>query len=421
MRKIPRDSSPDSTLAFLRQPYDFISQRCEEHDADLFQTRLFLHRTICMLGKEAAELIYDTDRFERRGVPPGRIQKTLFGRGGVQGLDDEDHRHRKQMFLSVIDDGRVGELSEQTAHWLQIYAKRWTGADQVILYRELQRILCRAICDWSGIPLPEADVPQRAEQLTKLFDYAGSAGPKHWQARLARRRANAWCRQIIEQIRREELKPPESSAAHVIAWYRDRQNELLSPHAAAVELLNVLRPTVAVSVYITFAAAALHQYPRCRERLQQDGESYAEAFAQEVRRFYPFFPFIGARVRQAFDWHHYHFPKGRLVMLDLYGTNHDGRIWEAPDEFRPERFEHHQPDAFEFVPQGGGDRSRNHRCPGEPIATELIRVAVKFLVQQITYEVPEQDLEIDRSRLPALPRSHMIIQNVQPLGGAAVG
>lgn len=87
MPPIPRDRTFDSTVALLRHPYTFIAQRCRRHGADLFQTRLLLHPTICMTGPEMAALFYDEDRFVRRGATPRRIQTVLFGRGGVQALD----------------------------------------------------------------------------------------------------------------------------------------------------------------------------------------------------------------------------------------------------------------------------------------------------------------------------------------------
>src|SRR3546814_15474251 len=91
---------------------------------------------------------------------------------------------------------------------------------------------------------------------------------------------------------------------------------MLSPRVAAVELLNILRPTVAVSVFITFTAHALHQLPACRQNLQAD-DGYLECFVQEVRRFYPFFPAVMAHVRRDFEWKGYRFPRGRRVVLDL--------------------------------------------------------------------------------------------------------
>ena len=182
---------------------------------------------------------------------------------------------------------------------------------------------------------------------------------------------------------------------------------------AAVELLNVLRPTVAVAVFITFAAHALHLNPDWRARFRAGDDTGLDAFVQEVRRFYPSFPAVAARVRAAFTWQGMYFPKGRRVMLDLFGTDRDARTWSEPHEFRPERFQEEDGGAFGFIPQGGGEVAVHHRCPGEPVTIELMKVAVQFLSAKITYDVPEQDLDIAWSRLPALPHSRMVVRDVR--------
>ena len=101
------------------------------------------------------------------------------------------------------------------------------------------------------------------------------------------------------------------------------------------------------------------------------------------------------------------------VMLDLYGTSHDARAWPVPHEFRPARFGTWTESRFSFVPQGGGDHYINHRCPGEGITVELLKVALDFLARRLEYDVAEQNLKIDYSRLPALPRSRFVIENVK--------
>lgn len=138
---------------------------------------------------------------------------------------------------------------------------------------------------------------------------------------------------------------------------------------------------------------------------------------QEVRRYYPFFPAVAAVVRESFEWKGYRFAKGRRVMLDLYGTNRDRRTWDAPGEFRPERFDVTHPGPFAFVPQGGGDHDLGHRCAGEWICIEIMKAAMGFLTEEIAYSVPDQDLRIDVRRLPAVPRSGFVIGNVCPTEG----
>lgn len=413
MPRIPRDENFDGTLALVRDPYGFVSKRCRRYGSDLFETRLMLRETICMTGPEAAELFYDGGRFVRRGAMPGRVQKTLLGRGGVQGLDDEAHRHRKRMLMALMTPKRIGRLAETTAELWDVYARKWESVHEVVLYDEARELLTRAVCAWAGVPLAEAEVGRRTRELTALFAYAGAVGPKHWWSRLARVRAERWAANLVERIRAGDLRPPEHGAAYVIAWHRDPGGRLLSPRVAAVELLNVLRPTLAIAVYVAFVAHALHRHPECRRRLRTGEEGYAELFVQEVRRFYPFFPAGMARVRRDFEWKGFRFPRGRRVMLDFYGTDHDARTWDAPEEFRPERFRRWDGSPFDFVPQGGGDHHTNHRCAGEWITIELMKVASDFLALRVAYDVPEQDLRIDASRLPALPRSRFVVRNVR--------
>ncbi|MFL0461160.1 hypothetical protein ACH0CA_11970, partial [Kytococcus sedentarius] len=102
----------DGTIALLRDPYRCISRRAAELGEDIFETRLLLRRTTCMTGAEAAAVFYDPSRFQRAGAAPPPLQKTLFGQGGVQGLDGENHRQRKAMFLQIVQPDRVEALAE---------------------------------------------------------------------------------------------------------------------------------------------------------------------------------------------------------------------------------------------------------------------------------------------------------------------
>jgi fatty-acid peroxygenase len=412
MSDIPREHRGDSTIALLKDPYKFISKRCRELHSDVFVTRILLKRTICMSGAEAARLFYDPSRFIRHGAPPLRLQQSLFGKGGVQALDDEAHQRRKALFLSLLSQERIGDVVATVTKRLREYAGKWASMDRVVLYPELQEVLTRAVCAWAGVPLDEDEVGKRARQLAFLFDGAGAVGPRHWRSRIARQQTDRWIAAIIDRIRSGDYRPPHDSAAFQLAWYREPNGGVLPSKTAAVEVLNILRPTVAVSVYIVFLAHALHEHPRYRDALRRGDPIQTEAFVQEVRRFYPFFPATTALVRREFDWNGLHFPADVRVLLDLHGINHDARVWDAPEEFRPERFLHWDGDAFTFVPQGGGDHQKNHRCPGEWATIEIMKAALDFLVNGIRYEVPPQDLELDDRRLPALPRSRFVITKV---------
>lgn len=412
MSSIPSATGFDSTLALLRNPYGFIRQTCRHLDADLFETRILLHKTICMTGAAAAEAFYREEQLIREGSMPSRIQKTLLGEGGVQGLDGATHQHRKKMFMSMMGTEHIAALQGMSLHMLDNFAPDWEARNEVVFYDEVREMLTRAVCAWCGVPIPEAEVATRTAQLTSLFQDAGAIGLKHWAARLARHRLEKWAARMIQQVRDGELQPTQESALHFIATWRDLDGELLNPRVAAVELLNVLRPTVAVSVFIVQTAHALYRYPEWQEKLRND-EGLLEPFVQEVRRLYPFFPAVAARVKSTFEWQGYRFPKGHRVLLDLYGTNTDRRSWDAPIEFRPERFRGRAENPYDFIPQGGGNHYTNHRCPGEWIAISQMKAFCRYLVNDIDYDVPDQDLELDPGELPSLPQNRFIMRNVR--------
>ncbi len=68
-------------------------------------------------------------------------------------------------------------------------------------------------------------------------------------------------------------------------------------------------------------------------------------------------------MREPFTWAGHDFAAGAWVLMDLYGTNHDARLWPEPDRFDPERFRGGQPDPFTLLSHGGGAAASGHRCP----------------------------------------------------------
>lgn len=409
---IPRTEGFDETRAFLSEGYRFVSNRCDRYGTDLFETRLALRKVVCMRGPEAAEMFYGGDRFTRRKAMPPSAVRLLQDRGSVQLLDGEAHRHRKGMFLALLDPRRSRSLADVLESVWRHTLPRWEGMDRVVLHDEVRRVLCRAVCAWAGVTLDDDGVEARTREFGAMIDGAGSAGPRNWWGQLLRARSERWARRLVDGVRQGRVRAPEGSALEAIATFRDADGGRLSTEAAAVELINILRPTVAVARFVTFAALALHEHPRARPDVGVD-DGAVRRFVQEVRRFYPFFPVVGGRVREPFEWGGHSFEADDWVLLDLYGTNHDRRAWADPDRFDPDRFRDRVVSPWELIPQGAGEHARDHRCPGEWATIDLTGMAVRLLCEAMEYEVPEQDLQIDLSSMPALPASGLVLRNVR--------
>lgn len=405
----------DSTLDISGKGYTFVSEKCRELNSDIFLTRILFKKTICMRGPEAAGLFYDTQHFERKNVAPNIAKYTLFGHGGIQNLDGNEHKNRKKIFMSIMSRENINRLTETTINKWTTYAEQWEGKDRVVLFKEVQKLIFEAVCDWAGVPVSKEEVNRRAGDMGAMIDGAGVISSRHWKGRIARIRTEKWIGGIIKKIRSGDEKSQDKdqlNAAEHFAWSRNSDGVLIDNHIATVGIMNILRPTVAVARYITFAALALHAYPKNRSKIRDDDE-HMTFFVNEVRRYYPFFPFVVARVKQEFEWKGYLFPRGINVLLDLYGTNHHPDVWVDPGKFRPERFLNRNTGPFDYIPQGGGDFHSNHRCAGEELTIELLKASIRFLIESVRYDVPRQNLKIELSRIPAIPKSRFVIENVK--------
>ncbi|MFE0554900.1 cytochrome P450 [Paenibacillus sp. NPDC058910] len=415
IKPIPKEDGLDHSLNVLREGYLFITNRTIGFQSDLFETRLLGERAICMRGEEAARLFYDQEKFVRGGAAPKRVLKTLFGEDGVQTLDGEEHHHRKAMFMSLMSREALHSMREITRkHW-ELAVRRWESEDKVEIYKEAQEILCRVACEWAAVPLPEAEVKEKTGLLADMIEATAALGIKHRKGRYARAKAEKWIQYLVDDVRSGAIDPQQGSTLHTMSWHRDLRGELLDKETAAVEILNILRPIVAVAIYVCFTALAVIQQPEEREKLMTSDEKLLKNFVQEVRRFYPFFPFAPARARKDFTWNGYAFDKGVLTILDLYGTNHHPDLWDQPELFKPDRFDDWNGSPFNFIPQGGGDHHMGHRCAGEWITLEIMKESLDFLANKMSYEVPVQDVSFSFHNMPSLPHSRIVIRNVKAL------
>jgi fatty-acid peroxygenase len=408
---IPRLTTIDSTARFLADGYAFVGRQARRAGSDVFRTRLMLRPVVCLSGAEAARLFYGSGRFTRSGALPLSVVHLLQDAGSVQTLDGAAHDHRKLVFLATQREEQVARLIDVFGDEWHRAAARWAGMTRVNLYRESVGVLARSATRWAGLGEAPAWL---ADELSTMVYRAATVGPLNWAARLRRHRAERWARTRIEEIRSGTRAVAADSLAATIANHLDLEGRMLTTDVAAVELLNILRPTVAVARFIVFAALALHRRPQWVARCAAGADDDRLHFAQEVRRYYPFFPVIGGVATDDLSFRGDTIRRGQWVLLDLFGTNRDARSWTEPDRFDPDRFRVWDGDPDTLVPQGGGDVARGHRCPGETATVALVVEAVRLLTTTMTYRVPDQDLRISLRRMPALTKDDFTIEDVRP-------
>ncbi|MFJ8209782.1 cytochrome P450 [Streptomyces sp. NPDC096033] len=399
----------DSTLPLLARGYRWAPGLRGRHgDPPAVRTRLMGRPAVLLHGPAAVGFFYDEHHVLRHGALPGPVLDTLFGRGAVHTLDGSRHRGRKSLFVSLLmADGAVdGLVSLAGEHWRRA-SEGWRGR-RVVLFDEAAAVLAGAVCEWTGTAGAVGGARGVAEDCVAMVDGFATAGPRHWKARRARARQEALLAGAVEEVRAAGGPAGGAGVLGAVAGHRDSDGRLLDPRTAAVELLNIIRPTVAVAWFTVFAAHALHRTPGVRAALPAGGAPYARAFAHEVRRFYPFVPFVGGLAARDLRFGGEPVPKGALVLLDVHGHHRDPGLWPDPHRFDPLRFLGREPGPGELIPQGGGDARTGHRCPGEDIAVGLLASLAPALAR-LDADVPGQDLEIPLHRIPTRPRSGFVL------------
>jgi fatty-acid peroxygenase len=399
------------SLASLRDGYQALPrawQRSDDPERDAMECRLLGRRALVVRGGHGARTFYDESVVERRGAVPAPLRNLLFGSGAVHGLDGEQHRERKALFLSAITQEGVERLGEEVARELQDAVRTWPRRTPLRLFDELVRVYGGCALRWAGVEAGPHEAATIARRLAWIVDGFGSS-PAAWsRAWCARVWADRWAGGVVREARQGHRYTPPGTMLDVLAR---GDGATLPIGVAGVELLNVVRPTVAVAWLGTFAVVELARHPEYGPVLAECGARDERLrFADEVRRLTPFVPALVGRVRRETSWQGHRVRRGNRLVLDVPGTNRH-RAWRDPERFRPERFLDQERDAFELVPQGGGDARRGHRCPGEPVTMTLLdRTLHQLACTGFSIATGDPDLH----RIPTLPKNGVLITQAEP-------
>ncbi|MCH1868818.1 cytochrome P450 [Nocardioides sp. CFH 31398] len=384
-----------SDLATLLLTHGF---RAIETDRDrrgataTYPSRLLGSRAVVVGTEEGARTFYDPAATRRADAVPAALGWLLFGRGAVHTLDHTEHAERKDLLRAQMGVEGVTRCAAEAGRLLGEILDE-AGEREVDLHDALVVAYGVAALRWAGFSLAphvEVDLARTYARVVDGFGLRGSAYARAW---VARARTDAWARLTLRAIRHGELVVAPGTPAHAIAASD------LDERTAAVELGNLVRPTIATSWLGCFAVLDAHRWT--------DGETWLErsaarrrSFLHEVRRTAPFVPALAAVARRPLEVDGVAVAEGERLLLDVPGINHDPATYPAPDRFEPERFVGTEPPPYGFVPQGGG-RVRGHRCPGEDLVTVLLDATLDEICARGV--VPVGSWDVDLRRIPTLP------------------
>ncbi|TVU46964.1 hypothetical protein EJB05_06538, partial [Eragrostis curvula] len=133
----------------------------------------------------------------------------------------------------------------------------------------------------------------------------------------------------------------------------------------------------------------------CRDRLvvtEGDMPSlpYVEAIVKETMRMHPVAPLLAQRLsREDTSFSGHHIPAGTRVLVNVWAIGRDPAVWDAPEEFWPERFlgsggvdvRGHD---FQLLPFGSGRRM----CPGISLGLKMVQLSLANLLHAFMWRLP---------------------------------
>jgi len=131
-----------------------------------------------------------------------------------------------------------------------------------------------------------------------------------------------------------------------------------------------------------------------RDRLVAEGDipnlPYMEAIVKETMRLHPVGPLLTPRLaREDVSVGSYDIPAGTRVFINAWAIGRDPAVWEAPMEFRPERFVGSRVDVkgqhFVLLPFGSGRRM----CPGMGLALRMVPMILTNLLHAFAWRLPD--------------------------------
>ncbi|KAJ4783820.1 Cytochrome P450 71A1 [Rhynchospora pubera] len=134
---------------------------------------------------------------------------------------------------------------------------------------------------------------------------------------------------------------------------------------------------------------------------------YIRAVIKEAMRLHPPAPvLVPHESTTTVIIHGYEIPPKTKLIVNAWAIARDPQSWEAPEEFRPERFLGSEVDFrgndFQFIPFGEDRRM----CPAINFAMVTIELAIANLLYSFDWRLPGRDLDMDEGVGLSVPRKN---------------
>jgi cytochrome P450 len=322
------------------------------------------------------------------------ILEPTVGSNSLLTLDDEPHMRHRKLLLGPFHGQNISRWEDTIRSISEQEIGSWPVGEPFALHERLRTItldvILRAVFgvrDQARFEQARALIKEfanRAHPISLFPAMRRDLGPRSPWVRFKRARAalDGFLYAEIERRRAEPDLEQRDDVLSLLLRATDETGAPLSDLELRDELVTVLaagHETTATGV--AWAFERLLRTPRVLQRLTrslEEGDEYLDATIKETLRARPVVTDVGRKLTREIELNGYRLPAGTLVMPAIAAIHFREDLYPEPDEFRPERFLQGTPDAYTWIPFGGGVR----RCIGASFAQFEMRAIIRTILER---------------------------------------
>jgi cytochrome P450 len=322
--------------------------------------------------------------------------KSAFGERSVMLLDPAEHIERRRLELPPFHGQAVRAYTERIRELITTELESWKTGQVVVTQPRARAVTMSIILELVlGVRAPDLQ-----DELATIFDSFNTPlsklalflpttlGRRAWWnpiSKAAYARVDRMRALLGAHIARTRTAPTLAEPGNVLAVLvraRDQDGHALSDVDLRDELVTLVaagHETAATAM--AWACDLLAHHPEVVTRLRQtlaSGErDYLKATVKELLRVRTIVYVAATRqMLEPFPIGDWLVSSDGLILVDAQGVHGDPQLYPQPHEFRPERFLGATPEAYAYLPFGGGA----HRCLGAALATLELELFIETLV-----------------------------------------
>jgi cytochrome P450 len=385
------------TLEWIVDPKGFMT-RCRKRYGDAFSVRLGPSTDVVFLSDpDAVKEVFQGPPDQMNMGDINGLFRRVLGRNSLLVLDGAEHMRQRKLLLPPFHGERIRSHTEAMVRAADEDIRTWPIGEPFALQPRMQamtlNVVVRAVF---GLE----DGPRRDElsaELARLLELNTTIATTLPQLRIELGGLTPWgklmrCtakvdRLLYAEMARRREQPRRADQDDVLSLLLDATHEDGEP-MGDVEIRDQLLTMLVAGHETTATALAwaferMLRHPDVMRRLRADleaGEShYLDAAIKESLRLRPVVPIAARKLSAPLSVGGREYAAGTVLMPCIFLLHRNPAVYEAPLEFRPERFLEGQPGTYAWIPFGGGVR----RCLGASFALLEMRIVIEAVVRHL--------------------------------------